>query len=111
MLVLWEFALKLSIMERLLGDVWIVKKTQHASFVAVALKSLITVGIGCSLKETLEDAATVEIQKLGTQSTFARIIKDTKLAQRRNWTNFLSTSNRVQLKFSRTSAKSLNLHA
>jgi len=97
-------------MEKLLGDVWIVKKTQHVSFAAAALKSRITPDIECSLKETLEGAATVATQKLGIRSTFAQIIKDMKRVQRRNWTNFLSKLKRAPLKFLPIYAKSLNLH-
>jgi len=84
-------------MEKLRGDAWIAKKIRLALFAAVASKSLITQGIECSLKETLVGAATVVIQKLGIQSTFARIIRDMKRVQRRNWTNFLRKLKKAQL--------------
>jgi hypothetical protein len=96
MLALWEFALKHWLMEKLLGDAWIVKKIPRALFVAVALKSLITQGIECSLKETLEGAVTVVIRKLGILSTFARITRDMKRVQRRNWTNSLRKLKKAQ---------------
>ena len=104
----WAFALKLSTMEKLLGDAWIAKKTPLASFVVAALKSQITRVIEFSLKETLEAAVTVVIQKLGIRSTFAQIIRDMKRALRRSWTNYQSKLKKARLKCLQIFANSSN---
>ena len=72
------------------GDAWIVKKIQHVSFAQNALRKVIMKDIEFNLREMLEGAVIVEIQRLGIRKVFAQIIKvNMILIQKRSWNKCL----------------------